>query len=123
VHGRPRPLVARTRERHQHIHERIGRGDSLCAIARELRLNRGTVLRFARAADVEQLLVAATPRPGAIDDYRLYLHHQWMEGCANAASLTREIQRLGCPGDVNTVRRHLRPYRTRTIPTDAPPPI
>lgn len=67
VHGRPRPLVARTRERHQQIHERIERGDSLRAIARELRLN-----------------------------YRLYLHHQWMEGCTNAAALTREIQQLGC---------------------------
>ncbi|WP_374214776.1 transposase [Streptomyces sp. SKN60] len=33
IHGRPRPLVARTRERHQQIHERIARGDSLRAIA------------------------------------------------------------------------------------------
>ncbi|WP_308289771.1 transposase [Streptomyces muensis] len=93
VHGRQRPLVARTRERHQQIHERIERGDSLRAIARELGLSRGTVLRFARAADVEQLLVAATHRPSVIDDYRLYLHHRWMEGCTNAAALTREIQR------------------------------
>ncbi|MEV1069822.1 transposase [Streptomyces sp. NPDC050263] len=42
-----------------------------------------------------------------------------MEGCTNAAALTREIQRLGYRGDVNTVRRHLRPYRTGTIPADA----
>ncbi|MFF0042946.1 ISL3 family transposase [Streptomyces mirabilis] len=122
VHGRQRPLVTRTRERHEQIHERIERGDSLRAIARELRLSRGTVLRFARAADVEQLLVAATQRPSLIDDYRLYLHHRWMEGCTNAAALTREIQQLGYRGDINTVRRHLRPYRTGTIPTDAPLP-
>ncbi|WP_217240985.1 hypothetical protein [Streptomyces sp. AC555_RSS877] len=55
-----------------------------------------------------------------IDDYRLYLHHRWMEGCTNASALTREIQQLGYSGDVNTVRRHLRPYRTGAIPTDAP---
>ncbi|MEE1836284.1 ISL3 family transposase [Streptomyces sp. SP17KL33] len=122
VHGRQRPLVARTRERHQPIHERIERGDSLRAIARELRLSRGTVLRFARAADVEQLLVAATNRPSVIDDYRLYLHHRWMEGCTNAAALTREIQQLGYRGDIDTVRHRLRPYRTGTIPTDAPLP-
>ncbi|MGA5454971.1 ISL3 family transposase, partial [Streptomyces umbrinus] len=122
VHGRPQPLVARTRERHQQVHERIERGDSLRAIARELRLSRGTVARFARAADVEQLLVAATNRPSAIDGYRLYLHHRWMEGCTNAAALTREIQQLGYRGDINTVRRHLRPYRTGTIPADAPLP-
>ncbi|MFD5088481.1 transposase [Kitasatospora sp. NPDC058406] len=45
VHGRPRPLVARTRERHQQIHERIERGDSLRAIARELRLRKCWVIR------------------------------------------------------------------------------
>ncbi|GHH63365.1 transposase [Streptomyces umbrinus] len=102
MHGRPRPLVARTRERHAQIHERIERGDSLRAIARELHLSRGTVLRFARAADVQQLLGAATDRPSMVDDYRLYLHHRWMEGCTNAAALTREIQQLGYRGDVNT---------------------
>ncbi|MEV5880966.1 DnaB-like helicase C-terminal domain-containing protein [Streptomyces sp. NPDC052101] len=57
-----------------------------------------------------------------IDDYRLSLHHRWMEGCTNAPALTREIQHLGCRGDINTVPRHLRPYRTGTIPTDAPLP-
>ncbi|MER5659401.1 transposase [Streptomyces mirabilis] len=55
VHGHPRPVVARTRERYQQIHERIERGDSLRAIARELRISRGTVLRFARATNAEQL--------------------------------------------------------------------
>ncbi|MFE7033493.1 hypothetical protein ACFU9Y_24555 [Streptomyces sp. NPDC057621] len=108
--------------RHAQIHERIERGDSLRAFARELHLSRGTVLRFARAADVRQLLGAATDRPSMVDDYRLYLHHRWMEGCTNAAALTREIQQLGYCGDVNTVRRHLRPYRTGTILTEAPLP-
>ncbi|WP_399935045.1 ISL3 family transposase [Streptomyces kanamyceticus] len=122
MHGRIRPLVARTRERHQQIHERIQRGDSLRAIARELRLSRGTVLRCARATEVEELLAAATQRPSTIDDYRIYLHHRWTEGCTNAAALTREIQQLGFGGTVNTVRRHLRPYRTGAIPTDAPLP-
>ncbi|WP_331754691.1 ISL3 family transposase (plasmid) [Streptomyces sp. NBC_00012] len=122
IHGRPRPLVARTRERHLQVHERIERGDSLRAIARDLHLSRGTVNRFARAADVMELLFAATHRPTLIDDYRLYLHHRWMEGCTNASALTREIQQLGYRGDVNTVRRHLKPYRNGTIPQTAPLP-
>ncbi|MEU5590991.1 hypothetical protein [Streptomyces chrestomyceticus] len=29
-----------------------------------------------------------------------------MEGCTDAAALTREIQLLGYRGNVNTVRRH-----------------
>lgn len=122
IHGRPRPLVARTRERYQLIHERIARGDSLRAIARELRLSRGTVVRFAEAADLDELLAAATQRPSLIDDYRLYLHHRWLEGCTNASALAREIQQLGYRGDINTVRRHLRPYRTGAIPLDTPLP-
>ncbi|MFD3998763.1 ISL3 family transposase [Streptomyces sp. NPDC058583] len=122
IHGRPRPLVARTRERHQQIHERIERGDSLRTIARDLQLSRGTVNRFARAADVDELLLAAIHRPTLIDDYRHYLHHRWMEGCTNASALTREIQRLGYRGDVNTVRRHLKPYRNGAIPATAPLP-
>ncbi|MFE5200351.1 glycoside hydrolase family 15 protein [Streptomyces sp. NPDC056601] len=119
IHGQPRPLVARTRERHQQIHERIERGDSLRAIARDLQLSRGTVNRFARATDVDELLIAAVHRPTLIDDYRIYLHHRWMEGCTNAS---REIRRLGYRGDVNTVRRHLKPYRNGAIPTTAPLP-
>ncbi|MGW7089099.1 ISL3 family transposase [Streptomyces sp. NPDC054871] len=122
IHGRPRPLVLRTRERYQQIHERIGRGDSLRGIARELHLSRGTVVRFAEAADVEELLIAATHRPSLIDDYRIYLHHRWLEGCTNASALAREIQQLDYHGDINTVRRRLRPYRTGAIPTDAPLP-
>ncbi|MFB6506695.1 MULTISPECIES: transposase [unclassified Streptomyces] len=122
VHGRPRPLASRTRERHQQIHERIERGDGLRAIARDLHLSRATVNRFARAAEVDELLVAAINRPTLIDDYRLHLHHRWMEGCTNASALTSEIQRLGYRGDVNTVRRHLKPYRSGAIPATAPSP-
>ncbi|MFE9565892.1 transposase [Streptomyces sp. NPDC006487] len=122
IHGRPRPLVSRTRDRHQQIHERIERGDSLRAIARDLKLSRGTVNRFAHAAEVDELLLAAIHRPALIDDYRVYLHQRWMEGCTNASALTREIQRLGFRGDVNTVRRHLKPYRNGAIPVTAPLP-
>lgn len=122
IHGRPRPLVARTRERHQQIHERIERGDSLRAIARDLQLSRGTVDRFARAAEVDELLVAAINRPTLIDDYRLYLHHRWTAGCTNVSALTREIRRLGYRGDVNTVRRHMKSYRSGAIPATAPSP-
>jgi len=94
IHGRQRPLGACTCERHQQIHERIQHGDSLRAIARELHLSRGTVLRFARATGVEELLVAAIHRPSLIDDYRLYLHHRWIEGCTNDAFIDRDLAQV-----------------------------
>ncbi|MFJ8111617.1 hypothetical protein [Streptomyces sp. NPDC096132] len=55
-------------------------------------------------------------------EVRIGLHHRWMEGCIDAAALTREIQQLGYRGHINTVRRRLRPYRSGTIPTAAPLP-
>ncbi len=122
VHGRPQPSAFRTRERHRQIHERLERGDSQRAIARELRLSRGTVARSARDVDVQELLAAATRRPSLIDDYRLYLHHCWSEECTNAAALTREIRQLGYCSDIDTVRRHLRPYRVGAVPVDVPLP-
>ncbi|MFD9632209.1 hypothetical protein [Streptomyces violascens] len=93
---------------------------SLRAIARELHLSRGTVLRFTEA-DVEELLIAPH-RPSLIDDYRLYLHQCWLEGCTNASALARRTQQLGYRGDINTVRRHLRPHHTEAIPADTPLP-
>ncbi|MFF8618922.1 transposase [Streptomyces sp. NPDC015350] len=50
------------------------------------------------------------------------MHHRWMEGCTNASAPAQEIQQLGHRGDVNTVRRHLKPYRNGTIPQTAPLP-
>ncbi|MFE3409999.1 helix-turn-helix domain-containing protein [Streptomyces mirabilis] len=49
------PWLPRAPERYQQIHERIEHGDSLRAIARELNISRGTILRFARATNTEQL--------------------------------------------------------------------
>ncbi|MFE6268261.1 hypothetical protein ACFVQ9_05650 [Streptomyces goshikiensis] len=45
-----------------------------------------------------------------------------MQGRTNASAPTREIQRLGYRGDINTVRRHLKPYRDGAIPATAPSP-
>ncbi|MFI0206672.1 MULTISPECIES: hypothetical protein [Streptomyces] len=95
IHGRPRPLLARTRDHHQQIHERIERGDSLPAIARDLQLSRGTANRFARPAGIDELLIAAIHRHDLIDGHRLYLHHRRMEGCTNASAPTRKIHRPG----------------------------
>ncbi|MFD8007168.1 helix-turn-helix domain-containing protein [Streptomyces mirabilis] len=58
-------MAARTRVRYQQIHEGIERGDGLRAIARELHISRGTILRFARATNAEQLGVVRPIMCGA----------------------------------------------------------
>ncbi|MBI0377069.1 ISL3 family transposase, partial [Streptomyces albiflaviniger] len=119
--GRPRRLVARTKERYAAVQERLAKGISLGAIGRELRLDHSTVRRFARATSIDELLVKAVNRQSILDEYKPYLHERWNEGCHDIPRLHREIQALGFSGDIQTVRRYLRPAKERGLPT-APRP-
>ncbi|MDV6247209.1 transposase [Rhodococcus opacus] len=84
---------------------------SLSAIGRKLSLDRRTVRRFARAADVEELLTAARSRTSLLDEFKPYLHDRLRAGCTDAARLTRELVELGYRGSDKTVRRYLQPLR------------
>ncbi|WP_352241890.1 ISL3 family transposase [Microbispora sp. NBRC 16548] len=68
-------LAERTRHRHVLIHQLLAQGRDLRAIARELKLARNTVRRFARANSPEELLVhnGTGKRPKMIEEYAGYL--------------------------------------------------
>ncbi|MGW7824707.1 ISL3 family transposase [Streptomyces puniciscabiei] len=119
--GRPRRLVARTKERYAAVQERLAEGKSLGAIGRELRLDHSTVRRFARATSIDELLVKAVNRQSILDEYKPYLHQRWNDGCHDIPQLHREVQALGFPGDIQTVRRYLRPSKEHGLPV-APRP-
>ncbi|NEC85501.1 hypothetical protein [Streptomyces sp. SID12501] len=68
--GRPRRLVARTKERCAAVQEGLAEGKSLTAIGRELRLDHSAVRRFARAASIDELLVKADNRQSILDKYK-----------------------------------------------------
>lgn len=114
--GRPRRLAARTKERYGAVQERLAEGKSLGAIGRKLRLDHSTVRRFARATSIDELLVKAVNRQSILDECKPYLHERWNEGCHDIPRLHREIQALGFPGDIQTVRRYLRPAKERGLP-------
>ena len=118
---RPRRLVARTKERYVAVQERLAEGKSLGAIGRELRLDHSTVRRFARATSLDELLTKAVNRQSILDEYKPHLHQRWNEGCHDIPRLYREVQELGFPGDIQTVRRYLRPSKERGLPV-APRP-
>ncbi|MFB6781691.1 ISL3 family transposase [Streptomyces sp. NPDC056352] len=121
--GRPRRLVARTRERYAAVQERLAQGKSLTAIGRDLRLDHSTIRRFARAANIDELLVKAVNRQSILDKYKPYLHQRWNEGCHDIPRLHRELRGLGFPGDIRTVRRYLRSSKEHDLPmTPRPPP-
>ncbi|MCZ7462280.1 ISL3 family transposase [Streptomyces sp. WMMC940] len=72
VMGRPRGLVARTAERFAAVQALLAKGQSLAAIGRTLRLDHSTVRRFARAGNLEELLVKATGRLSVLDEHKPY---------------------------------------------------
>lgn len=120
----PGRLVTRTMERHAAVHALLDAGRSLSAVSRELHLDLHTVRRFARAAEVEDLLGKARQRRDSVlDEFKPYLHQRWNEGVTNAETLTQEIVALGYRGSDKTVRRYLHPLRAAGAPAPSPVPL
>jgi hypothetical protein len=116
VCGRERRLVVRTRDRYAAVQQLAAEGHSLNQISQQLRLDRGTVRRFADATSVQQLLVKATNRTGKLDGYTAHLQARFQAGITDAVVVHTELCQCGFTGSVQTVRRFLHPLR------DTPPP-
>jgi transposase len=116
-------LAARTRERYTAVQSRLRERQSIGAIARELRLTRHTVRRFARAQGIDELLAKTGSRGVLLDSFKEHLHRRLSDGITDAAALTDEIRAVGYRGSAQTVRRYLHPFRaTRTAPPPVPDP-
>jgi transposase len=120
----PGRLATRTNERHAAVHELLAANASISSISRQLRLDRHTVRRFARAAEPEHLIGARDERESILDPFKPYLHQRWNDGITDAARLTREIIDRGYRGSGATVRRYLGPLRAsqRPAPREVHPP-
>ncbi|HEY5149409.1 MAG TPA: transposase, partial [Mycobacterium sp.] len=105
------------------VQSRVRERQSIGAIARELRLTRHTVRRFARAQGIDELLAKTGPRGVLLDPFKAHLHRRLSDGITDAAALTAEIRAAGYRGSAQTVRRYLHPFRaTRTAPPPVPDP-
>jgi transposase len=122
VCGRERRLVVRTRERYAAVQQLVAQGHPLNQISQQLRLDRGTVRRFAGATSVEQLLVKATNRTGKLDGYTEHLHTRVQAGITDAVALHAELRQRGFTGSVQTVRRFLHPLREAAPRSSRPAP-
>ena len=91
----------------QEVLARLARGEKIKAIARELGVDRHTVKRWRRLGQWRQ----GQPRPRGVDPYRDRLAQRGPEVGWNAVVLHRELQGLGFSGDVQQVRRAIRPWR------------
>ena len=111
-HGHERRLVARHRERYAAVQALRAGGCTIREIARRLGLARNTVLKFAQAASIDELLVKSTSRPSILDPFKPCLNQRWNDGITSAAALHQEIRARGWEGGILTVERYLRQFRT-----------
>ena len=119
-------LAARTRLRHQQVHDLHTAGKSIKAIVRELGLARETVRRYLRAAQVDDLLTQSSTgsRPSKIDPWVDYLRKRWSEGCTTITVLHQEIRALGYTGGYGTLRDQMRPWQhQKPAPPSTPKPL
>jgi transposase len=72
-----------------------------------------TVRRFADASTVEELLVKAENRATKLDGWLDLVNQRWNDGVTNAAVIHAELRERGFTGDIQTVRRYLKPLRHR----------
>jgi transposase len=93
----------------QEVLARLARGESVKAIARELRMDRKTVKRWRRLGQRQP--GQGRPRPRSLDPYLDRLAQRGPEVGWNAVVLHRELQGLGFTGGVQQVRRAIRPWR------------
>jgi hypothetical protein len=70
VHGHDRKLVARHQERYAAVQALRAQDCSIRETAARLGLSRNTVLKFANAASIGELLVKATRRPSVLDPFQ-----------------------------------------------------
>ncbi|GII45117.1 transposase [Planotetraspora silvatica] len=116
-------LNTRIQERYTAVQELVAQGHSIRGIMRELGLARGTVRRYARPANVEELLTSAA-RPSNLDDFKLYLHERFAAGTTRPIHLFAELQAQGYTGSYPNIRDYVRRLRrwAQRHPATAPPP-
>ncbi|MFE2609775.1 ISL3 family transposase [Streptomyces mirabilis] len=110
-------LTQRNRERHAAVHALMDRGVGTMGIVRELRLDTTTVIKFMRAATVEELLThGPSGRTGTLDAHADYLARRWDEGCTGAHILHAELAARGVNVSKRTVRRFVHRMREHGAP-------
>jgi transposase len=100
---------------YEEIRRRHRAGEALLAIARTMKVARGTVRKYAQAEDFPERVARAGH--SIIDPHLAYLHRRLAEGCEDAAMLWREIRAQGFTGKARQVRRWLSEHRTQPART------
>jgi transposase len=108
----------RRRELHEKVHRLHQAGDTICGIARRLKLSRTTVYRYLSIRDLSEP-VTRHRKPSQLDSFIDYLAQRWQAGCRNASQLWREIQPQGYTGSRRQVAQWA--YERREAPAHTTP--
>ncbi|MCT9084822.1 ISL3 family transposase, partial [Streptomyces fulvoviolaceus] len=94
------------------MHDLLGQGLTIRAVARRLELARNTVRRYARAVTWEELATGRRQNlPSTLDPYKPYLHQRWHEGHTSGTRLHTELHERDFTGSYSVVRDYLRRFR------------
>ena len=96
----------RCHARYLEVMERVHRGYSNNKIARELGLDRSTVLRWRLAGQFPER--QDPPRSRQVDTFSVYLQQRWDEGCRNGMELWAELRQQRFTGGLDLVRIWIR---------------
>lgn len=114
--------AVRTRQRHAVVHDLVGQGLTITAVAQHLGLDRKTVRKYRDADSPEQLINGRRRYSRAFDAFVPYLQQRiCQDGITNAAQLFTELRRQGYRGSRRTVRRSLEPLRAAAVMPGLPP--
>lgn len=112
--GKLRPVP----RRRQHLFDEIKRlqasGKTLRGIARELKIARNTVRRYARCDTVPHHHAGAG-RPSLVIPFADYLEKRWREGEHIAFRLWQEMREQGFTGQVDSVQRFVQEWRKTPV--------
>jgi transposase/DNA-binding transcriptional regulator YdaS (Cro superfamily) len=111
------PAQQRRQAQWQAIRDRVAAGQSVSTIARALRLDRGTVSKYAQA-QTPPPPPRSRPQPGVLHGWTAALDQRWSAGEHQAQSLFRALQEAGYPGGVGPVRRWVRRRRQQLQGTE-----
>jgi transposase len=91
-------------DRHQRVRERHSQGQSIRAIAKEMKISRKSVRRYLASEHCPDW-VPGQPRATRLDRFRDEIDQRIYAGCRNAADVYRELAAKGCTASYEAVRR------------------
>lgn len=109
-----KPIPERRQQLFDAVKELQSKGVGIRAIARKLGAARNTVKKYLRC-ETPPRHARGAGKPSSVLPFAEYLEKRWREGAHNGFLLWQEIKTRGFRGEIDSVQRFIRPWRTTTV--------